>query len=93
MICPNCELALTAAPWRYDDAEHGIHWVCPSDERVDSEVVYAPISLSQAIAEYLSDNYEADSAGGRIGARLRNELDDASARHPARRAQPLPIIG
>ena len=54
--CPNCELPLTAAPWRYDDAEHGIHWVCPTDDRVDSEFVYAPVSLTQAINEYLKEH-------------------------------------
>ena len=53
-LCPNCDLQLTAAPWRYDDSEHGQHWVCPTDERVDTETIYAPVALSEAIASYLS---------------------------------------
>jgi hypothetical protein len=51
--CPNCDLPLTSAPWRYDDDEHGIHWVCPNDARVSTGYIYAPVSLTEAIADVL----------------------------------------
>jgi hypothetical protein len=53
--CPNCELPLTSAPWRFDDAEHGIHWVCPALDAPDPEVIYAPVRLSEAIDGYLRE--------------------------------------
>jgi hypothetical protein len=52
-LCPNCDLPLTAAPWRYDDSEHGLHWVCPTEDAVDPEFIYAPISLAEALDDYL----------------------------------------
>jgi hypothetical protein len=51
--CPNCDLSLTSAPWRFDDNEHGIHWVCPTDARVQEEYIYAPVSLAEAISDAL----------------------------------------
>lgn len=56
MKCPNCDLPLTAAPWRFDDAEHGIHWVCPTDARIEDEYIYAPIKLSEAIDAYMREH-------------------------------------
>jgi hypothetical protein len=66
MKCPNCDLALTAAPWRYDDDEHGVHWVCPTDERVETEIVYAPVSITEAIEAYLRE-HPGRVRRGRIG--------------------------
>ena len=54
--CPNCDEKLTSAPWRYDDEEHGVHWVCPTDERLQTEVIYAPIPLAQALDEFLKEH-------------------------------------
>jgi hypothetical protein len=90
--CPNCELPITAAPWRYDAYEHGVHWVCPTDERVDLELIYAPISLSEAISGFLTETYAPDTMGHRIGAAMNAAVDDSSSRHPSR-GRPLPNIG
>jgi hypothetical protein len=65
--CPNCDLPVTAAPWRYDAEEHGVHWVCPTDERIELEQIYAPVSLSEAIADYLEEHPHRPPRPQRIG--------------------------
>jgi len=65
--CPNCDLPVTAAPWRYDDAEHGVHWVCPTDERVVLEEIYAPVSMAQALRDFLAEHPRRRHNQTRIG--------------------------
>jgi hypothetical protein len=65
--CPNCDQPTTAAPWRYDDADHGVHWVCPGAEDLEPEIIYAPIPLSMAIDNYLRQHPRSRQTAGRLG--------------------------
>lgn len=51
--CSTCHTPLSSAPWRYDDTDRTLHWICPGGE--EAAGVYAPMPLRAAIFEFLSD--------------------------------------
>lgn len=79
MRCPNCDQPIAAAPWRYDDAEHGVHWVCPGADVAPADQVFGPIPLSEAIADYLQDHPHAPPRVRLIGEAHRGGTGPAAA--------------